>query len=57
MSQRANNRGSYFSEKTMEHRKQTFISHYGVDNNMKSANGREELRKAVEEKYGVSNVF
>lgn len=32
--------------------KQTYIKHYGVDNNMKSDKGKSEYKAAIQEKYG-----
>lgn len=56
---RRKNAGKYFSAKSIEKRKRTFIAHYGVEHNMKSETGKDELRKGVERKYGagLSNVF
>ena len=56
---RKNNNGSYFSQEEMLKAKQTFIDHYGADNNMKSEKGKEELRYSIQKKYGqhIANVF
>lgn len=37
--------------------KQTYISHYGVDNNMKSEKGLANHKNAIKDKYNVDNVF
>lgn len=44
--------GKYESNETKKKRKDTFIEHYGVDNNMKSEVGRKEYEDAIEQKYG-----
>lgn len=56
---RQENGGKYFSVESLEKRKRAFIAHYGIEHNMKSETGKEELRKGVERKYGagLSNVF
>lgn len=53
------NNGKYFSKESIEKAKQTFISHYGVDNNMKCEKGKQELKASIEKKYGkgITNVF
>ena len=35
------------------------VSHYGVDNNMKSEKGKKEYKDAIEKKYGkgIVNVY
>ena len=55
----AKNNGKYFSDESLEKTRQTFIDHYGVDNNMKSEEGRKKHQDAVEAKYGkgIKNVF
>ena len=53
------NGGKYFSDETNQKRKNTFIERYGVDNNMKSEEGKKSHRDAIEKKYGkgITNVF
>ena len=53
------NNGKYFSNEEMEKARQSFISHYGVDNNMKSEKGKKEYKDAIEKKYGkgIVNVY
>ena len=46
------NGGKYFSEESNEQRRQSFIDHYGVDNNMKSPEGLKEYQDALERRYG-----
>ena len=53
------NNGKYFSDESIAKSKQSFIEHYGVDNNMKSEEGRKVHGDAIEKKYGkgIRNVF
>ena len=53
------NNGKYFSDEEIEKAHQSFISHYGVDNNMKCEKGKKEYRDAIEKKYGkgIVNVY
>ena len=37
--------------------KETFIEHYGVDNNMKSERGQQEHKKSMQDKYGVDYTW
>lgn len=46
------NGGKYFSEESLEKTRQSFIKHYGVDNNMKSPEGLKEYQDAIERRYG-----
>lgn len=46
------NGGKYFSEESNQQRRQSFIDHYGVDNNMKSPEGLKEYQDALERRYG-----
>lgn len=50
------NNGKYFSDETIERQKRTFISHYGVDHNMKCDEGLKAYRVGVEKKYGTGIV-
>lgn len=50
------NNGKYFSDETIERQKHTFISHYGVDHNMKSDEGLKAYRAGVEKKYGTGII-
>ena len=47
------NDGKYFSDAAVSSRINTFIKHYGVDNNMKSEKGMQEYRDSMQERYGV----
>lgn len=53
------NNGKYFSRESLEKQKQSFVEHYGVDNNMKCELGKKQLRDAVQQKHGngIVNVF
>jgi len=44
----------YQRKNVKEKIKQTFIKHYGVDNNMKSTKGKLVYSKSIQNKYGVN---
>ena len=44
--------GKWESDEAKQKRKQSFIDHYGVDHNMKSAEGLKAYEDSVERKYG-----
>lgn len=45
------------SNETKQHRKDTFLNHYGVDNSFKDPNVREKGKQTMIKKYGVDNSF
>ena len=48
--------GCWEPKSSKDKRKQTFSSHYGVDNNMKCVKGIKEYQSALEDKYGAGIV-
>ena len=44
--------GKWESDEAKQKRKQSFIDHYGVDHNMKSAEGLKAYKDGIEKKYG-----
>lgn len=53
------NNGKYFADESIQKAKDTFVDHYGVDNNMKCEKGKKEYQVAIEAKYGkgITNVW
>ena len=48
--------GRYESEESSAKRKQSFIDHYGVDNNMKSEEGMQAYIDSIRHKYGDNTI-
>lgn len=57
MKETTKNRYGNENFRNIKQRKETFIRHYGVDNNMKSKEGYEKYHESIRKKYGVDNQF